>query len=205
MEDGFTAEEQLALIRKMIAEGQKRFAENGITFIFIGILSVLGIAATYLVLYAGSGAIGPIIVWCSFGAAAFAGAFFLARRAHRRKGTLTFPMSMVASIWSGVWIAYLPLMGLSFSGILALRPMLASLCLLFCAAYWSTAKALEFPAMRPMAIGWAGGAILVCLVPVYYAGFSVAALVIAFQIVPGFAMRSRYRRENGPAGTGSHA
>jgi hypothetical protein len=140
MDEALTVEEQLALIRKMIAEGRRRFADNGIIYIFIGILSVLAIAATYLVIYYWPGAAGPIIVWCAFGA-----------------------------------------------------------------AYWSTAKALEFPAMRPMAIGWAGGAILVCLVPVFYVGIAVAALVTAFQIVPGFAMRARYRRENGPAGAESHA
>ena len=184
--------DELVAIRRMMDEAQRAIEDNGKYFVTWGVLTIVGLVATYATVTGDA----PIrTLWIAWAALVALGWLLGARWGRRDDGPArTIASTMVADGWSAVGIA---LSVLVFAGAVSgtlppqAVPGVAS-ALLGSGAFASASAYRQLP-LRAMALVWWVGAIVMLLWPGAYTILLMTAMVLVLFVAPGLLLWARVR------------
>ncbi|HBE72878.1 MAG TPA: hypothetical protein DDW31_02065 [candidate division Zixibacteria bacterium] len=203
--DSINAQEELAFIRKAIADGRRVAVDNGLDYIVWGSLVSLGMFATIALELAGVKGNAYLFLWVAVMGSGWV--FSLLR--HLREKSSERVRTMAGSILNALWLSCGlvimllifvagPLMGQSpspaIAAVLGIGYLVSGVLLDFVyfkvsAVFWWLGSAvmfyLESPWGRPISSNFHADILL------------FAVMMILFQVVPGAILYRRWRREMG--------
>lgn len=191
-EDTIGPEQRLALIESMMAEGQKRFVEDGKIYVVWGSVIVAASALHWLLVrLTGAAWVAPAVWVVMFGIG-----FLLVWRVSfklppRSKNRVS---SAINAVWLGTFISLGLVMALLFTGRMPLDAYFSVLCIILGLAYWAVSPLVSFRSMRYLACVWWLGGVLCAFLPTQWSVLALNALVILCEIVPGIVMLCRAAR-----------
>jgi hypothetical protein len=170
-------QQELTLIKNVIAESRKIIVDNGVGFIVWGLLISIGLFANYIALV-NQYAWNVQTVWMIIllvGVAITVWGIIQERRTNKVE-------TLAGKFLGGIWIGFIITMILNgFLG--SMYPALAASMLGM--AYFPTGYAMGFTVFRFLAAGWWIAAVVMFLNPGLYTVLLFAILIIVFQVLPG--------------------
>ena len=179
-------QQEIAYIKGIIDDSRQIIADNGLGFVFWGVLVSIGLFINYTVL-ANDYALKVQTVWLvifAFGIAFTAWGIYQDRH-HKKVETLA------GKFLGAIWIAFLVTMVINgFLG--SMYPALAAS--LLGMAYFPTGYATGFSVFRYLAAGWWTAATIMFLFPGLYTVALFAALMLLLQALPGILIYRRCKK-----------
>jgi hypothetical protein len=190
------AQEQLDFIKKVMEETRREITGDSIDFMRWGIITVIGLLATYCyivfrlpwehiwLIWAGLVAVGWILSIRTF------------MRVRKARAT-SYTGKLVWKIWGGCGVAFciLGFVG-PMSGAYSPDYIVAVLSAVMGAAYYGTSAIFGSRWLRVFAVGWWCGSVVMFLFPVVQMLLVFAAMMIAFQIIPGYNIYRAQKKRN---------
>jgi len=203
MENTLQAQEELAYIRKVIAESRTTFVEDGKPYIFWGIIIAIGMTLTYISvltqteLYVG-------YVWIGLTLIGWGTILYYARdKKKRAERSRSFIDRIQGSIWGACGAA----IGLSVFLIILGDNLKANdvppihqyyICfitsIIVGIAYFLSGIANDLKWLGYIGYAWWAGAAVMIIVPSVHNLLVYALMLIFFQVVPGIILLKRYKR-----------
>lgn len=189
------AQEELALIRRLMEESQRVIGDHAWPFIVWGLLITVALVLTYGVVALGW-PLGLGWVWGLPMGAGWVLSVWLGWRGRARTPAHTAAGQILAGIWIGFGIAMTLLFFAGyFGGALPGRSIGGVAAMALGAAYFASGFVPGQSGLRQLAVGWWAGGLVMLLVPGTYTILLMAGLMVALQVVPGVVMYHRARGE----------
>lgn len=186
------AELELSLIKKMMDDTRKINIDNGIHYIFWGILIAVALFLNYLIIklnfypkYAG-------FVWLVLMVSGAVADIFIGKYQSKRSSVSTYAGRLMSSLWfaSGVAMFIYGFVG-SFSG--AYNPIF--ICPIIATSlgisYFTSGSIQQLGWLKSVSYGWWAGAIVMFVFPGIHTLLVFAVMIILLQIVPGIVLNKR--------------
>ena len=186
------AELELSLIKKMMDDTRKINIDNGIHYIFWGILIAVALFLNYLIIklnfypkYAG-------FVWLVLMVSGAVADIFIGKYQSKRSSVSTYAGRLMSSLWfaSGVAMFIYGFVG-SFSG--AYNPIF--ICPIIATSlgisYFTSGSIQQLGWLKSVSYGWWAGAIVMFVFPGIHTLLVFAMMIILLQIVPGIVLNKR--------------
>ena len=190
------AQEQLDFIKKVMDETRREITGDGIDFMRWGILTSIGIFATYFIhLFRLPGD----VIWMIWVAVVLVGWIFSIRSFMKyRKGRATsLTGKLVWRIWGGFGIAAIILGFVGpMSGAYGPEYIVAVLSAVMGATYYGTSTIFGSRWLQVFAVGWWCGSVIMFLFPVVHSLLLFGIMMIAFQVIPGYNIYRAHKKGN---------
>lgn len=203
MEQTIKPQEELAFIRKIMADSRGQVADDGKPSIVWGVIVVLGMLFNYYeamtdsYLYSGW-------VWIGLSVLGWFYIYWYVRMQNRTERVKTFAGRVAGAIWGAVGISialYIAatIVGYSFERNIVLHPIFicSVTSILVGIGYFASGILYEIPWLRWVAIGWWATSVIYIFWPSVHALLVYALVVLALQIVPGIILLRKYRTAYG--------
>jgi len=189
-----SAAEQLRIIKSMVDRGRRETAESGHFFIWIGILSIVGVFAIRAIETAGRGElIVPMLAALTIGNGVLA--YMAIVWARRDAGARSYATRICYSVWLACGIA-------SIITVLPL-PLLRAIpwdlvpvivALIIGVGMFSSGVVLESRSITLSSAAWWGGAVAMALMEGGGRAYVMAAMIVIGWILPGAILNRNYRQ-----------
>lgn len=186
------ARADLAFIRKMMDDSKRIVVDSGLHFLSWGLLSIAGSIASLILGHFG---LGSAIVWVWIGiylTGAVLTFLILAKTVKGRPKTLAG--RLLARVWGGIAIVG----GLGFvalfAGNLGLSPSLATVAALLGLAVFISSLVLEHKIFSYLGYVWWVGAIVIALLPGFWAVIVFDVFILFCHLIPGWIVYRRWSR-----------
>jgi hypothetical protein len=192
--------DELAAIRRMMDEAQHATEDNGKYFVTWGILTIVGLVATYITIVHDA----PFrVLWIAWAALVTLGWLLGARwgrRDHARARAHTIASTMVAESWAAIGISLTVLVFAgATSGTISPQAVPGIVCALMGSGTFTSASVYRQLPLRAMALVWWTGALVMLLRPGAYTILLMGALMLALFVGPGLLLWTRARASRSPA------
>lgn len=196
--DPATAPDDLSAIRRLMEESQRGVYESGRHYVLWGLTIAAGLGATYLALQSAPRAIPWI--WGACLGVGWVVSMWLGMRDAARAPVDSLIGRTVAGIWIGcaVSLTLLAVLG-PYTGAIRSAALPAVIAAVLGSGYFASSFAYRNAAVRWLAAAWWLGAIGLFLRPGPGALLVLAAMLVAFQVIPGLVFYRRARRQAGAA------
>jgi len=189
------AELEISMIKQIMEDSKKIVVEDGKGYITWGILVVIGMLGTYfLILDRLFSYIGWL--WIATIGLGWIYTFASSFRKNPEKKVRTFAGKILGAVWvsCGIAMTMVGFVGTASGAIGAytISPMMA---VILGIAYFVTGIVYGLPWVRNLAIGWWIGAIVTFFWSGMNSLLAFAAMMIAFQIIPGIILYSKFKKE----------
>jgi len=186
------AELELSLIKKMMEDTRKLNVDNGIHYIFWGILVALGLLINYLMLvfkfytkYIG-------FVWLVMMVSGAIADILIGKYQSRRSQVSTYAGRILSSLWlaSGVAMFIYGFVGPlsdAYNSIYICPVIATSLGI----SYFTSGSIQQLGWLRSVSFGWWAGAIVMFVFPGIHTLLIFAIMIIMLQIVPGMLLNKK--------------
>ncbi len=197
------AQEELAYIRKIIIESRTSFVEDGKPYVMWGLLVSLGMTLTYISaltqteLYISYFWIGLVLLgWSST-------IYYIRQSKKKEQRTKSFIDRIQGAIWGacGNATGLSVLLIMLFSGRVAgdVPPLSQYYILFFTSmilgiAYFLSGIANDLNWLRNIGYAWWAGAVVMFIWPSVHMLGLYAAMIFAFQVIPGIILMKRYKK-----------
>ncbi len=191
------AQDELTYIKKVMEDSQRVLVGDAHYYIIWGILIVLSLLGTYAAITLEEfKAIG--LIWIVMIGAGWVYSFIRGYRQQRRDRHSSFGGKIINGVWigSGVAMTLIGFVG-SISGAVkwwAITPLMA---IIMGTPYLITGIAHGLRWLRNIAFVWWIGGVVMLVWPGTYALLVFAAMMISCQIIPGFVLYRKWKRELG--------
>lgn len=192
------AREEIRLIKEMVEKTRKATAESGTLFIFWGFLIIVAIIITYILAYFHKFQ----WIWANWIVWAAIGWGYSAHYGIRREGTQktkTYAQMAAQHLSIACGAAFLlaafvfpPLKVYSYSAISILVAFIAGILVFVMGGIY------EWKLLKWCGLLWWLGAVAMIFVPGDYRTLCLIPLIIFGYLIPGFILRSKYKREQSP-------
>jgi hypothetical protein len=193
------AQEELAMIRKIMQDSQQSILADGKPFIAWGVAFAIATGVTY---YAAMKelSMGP---WVWFAAMAIAGIYTVYVVMSRRNSPETFASKIIGTIWGACGSA----IGIVASVIAASHAitgegLMAIISIILGIAYLVSGVVYGLPWFRNLAFGWWAGGIAIAFLNSYHILGIYLFMLVAFEIVPGIVLYRKAKDQHGRTSTG---
>ena len=198
--DEARAQEDIALIRRLLEDARTVVVDRGRHFIIWGWISAVGSVLTYLYV---TGAAGPHpgVTWGVLLAVGWGASMVVGWRDARRARVTTAARRLLSVVWvsAAVSLTLVALAGM-FGGVLGSRALPGVLSVVLGAPILVTMRLTGERWLGLVAAGWwAGGAVLL-FVPGPYALLLIAAMSLLLMVAPGLVLSAKARRRSGGGG-----
>lgn len=194
------AEQDLALIRRLMEESRRDVVDRGRHFLIWGPLSAAGLVMTYL---AATGALGvnPVSVWLVVLAIGWTGSFVVGWRDGRRARVRTVGGRLLSGVWisAGGTLTVVALAGM-FGPLVDVRALPGLLSVVIALPVLLTALLTGERWLVAVAAGWWSGGAVMLFAPGLYTLLLMAAMALLLMVVPGVVLHARSRRTEGAIG-----
>jgi len=188
------AYEDLKFIKQIIEDSKREFVYNGIDYIVWGILTFIGLIATYFTIHwSFFRSIG--IIWLGI---VFVGYLFgyLNGKREERIMPATFLRKSISAVWTATGISMLIFGFIAPSNnhylSVFICPFLATV---LGTAYFITGSLVDGKWMKYLSIGWWAGAVTMFIIPGLYSLLLMAFMMLVLQTIPGIILYRKFRRE----------
>lgn len=195
------AEQDLALIRRVMEESRREVVDRGKHFLIWGVIPFFGLLLTY---FAATGAIAidPAPVWLGLLGVGWIASFAVGWMDGRRARVTTLGRKLLTAVWVSV-AATMTLVALAgmFGEVVPNEALPGLLSLLIAPPVFLTGTLTRDRWLVWVAGGWWLGGTLMILVPGIYTLLLMAAMALLLTALPGlvlFARSRRGRREGAP-------
>lgn len=191
------AVEELEFIKKVIDDTRKVIVDNGFSFIFWGILIVLGLLSTYAAIlfefplyYAWN--------WIVLIGGGWIYAIYSGYKHGRRAKVYTFSGKLLGAVWfsAGIAMTILGFVGIftaAYKGIY-ISPVLSTILGI---SFFISGILYGKRWITYLSAGWWAGAIIMFIFPYHYTLLLMSAMMIVFQIIPGIILYRDSRKLRG--------
>ncbi|HRB00052.1 MAG TPA: hypothetical protein PK294_06420 [Ignavibacteria bacterium] len=189
------AELELSLIKKMMEDTRKMNIDNGIHFIFWGVLVAVALFINYLFLklnfypkYVG-------LVWMVLMVSGAVADIFIAKYQSKRSSVSTYAGRLMSSLWLASGVAMFiygfigPLSG-AYNSIFICPIIATSLGI----SYFTSGSIQQLGWLRSVSFGWWAGAIVMFIFPGIHTLLVFAVMIILLQIVPGILLNIKSKK-----------
>jgi hypothetical protein len=188
------AQEELAFIRKMMADTQIKMADDGKPSIVWGVIVALGMLATYIsALYDTD--FGVAWMWIGLSLLGWGYVYYYRSRKMQKARLQTMAGRIVGSIWGACGVCIGLVITLTFvapavSGVYIVNPVALTsiVSILLGMAYFLCGIVYGKAWVRYVAFGWWLGAIGMFLFPSVHVLGIYALMIIVFQVIPGIVL-----------------
>jgi hypothetical protein len=195
--DNTTPEIELAVIRKIMEDSRQVVANNGIHFIFWGILVSVCLFANYYMLMTKTALDKVGMMWA---AAMTLGAIadgILRKSLERKQKVLTFGGRLLGSLWTASGIAMFmfgflgPISG-AYNPIY-ICPVISTM---LGVSYMVSGSIQQLPWLRNIALGWWIGAAAMFFLPGRHTLLVFALMMLLLQVLPGILINRSNKKKN---------
>ncbi|HQY19533.1 MAG TPA: hypothetical protein PLD63_08780 [Ignavibacteria bacterium] len=189
------AELELSLIKKMMEDTRKMNIDNGIHYIFWGVLVAVALFINYLFLklnfypkYVG-------LVWMVLMVSGAVADIFIAKYQSKRSSVSTYAGRLMSSLWLASGVAMFiygfigPLSG-AYNSIFICPIIATSLGI----SYFTSGSIQQLGWLRSVSFGWWAGAIVMFIFPGIHTLLVFAVMIILLQIVPGILLNIKSKK-----------
>lgn len=189
------AAEELSMIKKIMEDSRKINIDNGIHFIFWGILVTISLVATYVMIKTRTSGQYIGITWLAL---MIGGAIIdavIGWKQNRSSRVETFAGKLIGTLWlgSGISMFIFGFVGPMFEAYnpIYICPIISvSLGL----SYFTSGAIQQLRWLQLVAAGWWIGGILLFMYPGHHTLLIFAAMIVALQIVPGIVIRMKAKK-----------
>ena len=190
------AELELSVIKKIMEDSRRINYDNGIHFIFWGILVVAALLINYVMLLTRTS--GRYVGWMWL-ILMISGAIIdglIGRKKERTQKVHTFAGSLLGSLWMASGIAmfifgFVGTFSQAYSPIFICPVISTSLGI----SYFTSGAIQQINWLKNLAFGWWAGAIILFIFPSIHTLLIFALMLICLQIIPGIILNRRTKNE----------
>ncbi|MDP4198513.1 MAG: hypothetical protein Q8922_00760 [Bacteroidota bacterium] len=198
-----TPDQELAYIRKIMADSRRAFAEDGKPYVVWGLIVSIGMTVTYISalldrdLYSG-------YVWIGLVLLGYANIFFYVRKKKREEPRVKSVLDRIqAAIWGavggsiGLVILLIFLGSMIDTGVSSISGLFICFitAILTGIGFFLSGIALDLKWLRNVGFAWWAGSIVMYLWPSVHILGLYALMMLLFQVVPGIALNHKYRAD----------
>jgi hypothetical protein len=190
------AQQELAFIKKVIADSRTAISGDGKDLIVWGLVVVIGMVTSYVAIQFDY-TISKLLLWAAL--IGIGWTYTLVNEFQNRKKNRfkTFGGKILGSLWMGCGIV-MTLVGFltTTTGALKSWGIIPMISLVLGIGYLVTGVVHDNRWTRLSALGWWGGAIIMFIWPGQYMFLLFSAMMIAFQIVPGMKLYQQWKSQH---------
>jgi hypothetical protein len=193
----FDAQQELTFIRKVIQDSRLTLVDNGVEYIYWGVLVACGMFGTYVLdrLQAAEWAIGGWInltLWIAVMGGGWACSLIRHLRRRRLARVHTLAGRMLGTIWLACGIAIMML--IFVLGPLGKADPSPAIAVVLGIGFFLSGVLMDFAPLRWASLCWWAGAVVLALIRSLPAEMLVfGGMMIAFQVVPGIILHQAWR------------
>jgi hypothetical protein len=190
-----TAQQEISFIKKIMEDSRRIIVDDGLDFIFWGIVASAGLIITYFLIVTKK---WEYIKWTWIVLITIGWIFSISRgikRGKKRKA-FTFTGKILSVTWvaCGITMTIIGLIGI-FTGSIKGVYISPSISLVLGIAFAVTGTVYEDKWIGLLSIGWWIGGIFMFVFPGIHNILMMAIMMLIFQIFPGIILYSKYKRE----------
>lgn len=196
MMDSKQAESELAVIKQMMADCGRVVADNGRHYIFWGVVVTAALIANYIMAlqnvpmkYAG-------LMWFITMISASIIDWIIGIRESKKSRVKTFAGKLLGSLWTA---SGLSMFMLGFVGTItgAYNPIYicSLISIVLGVAYFTSGAIQQIRWLKMLSVGWWAGAIFTFAFPSVHTLLIFAIMMICFQVIPGFILYKKWKKE----------
>lgn len=188
------AQQDLAVIRRLMEESQTAVAEDGRYFLLWGVLCALGLLGTWAAVL-GALALDPLWLWATLVGLGWIGSFWMGVRSGRRARVRGLGGRLIAVVWfaCGVTLTLIAAAGL-LGGVVPVQALSGLVAVVLAGGFLASAALTGQRWLGAIAAAWWLGGGVMLFFPGLYTLPLLAAMAIALQVVPGLVLRRQARR-----------
>lgn len=190
------AELELSLIKKMMEDSRRLNIDNGIHYIFWGMLVTFALLLNYsmLLLKVSGNYIG--LAWFILMIAGAAADGFIGRKQSKSSRVTTFTTRIMGSLWFASGIAmfiygFLGTVTKAYSPVFICPVISTSLGI----SYFTSGAIQQIKWLQNISYGWWAGAAFMFVFPSIHTLLVFAVMMICFQVIPGFILNKRSKQD----------
>lgn len=187
------AQEDLALIRRLMEDGRREVVDRGKHFIIWGVVPAVGAALTYAYV-SGAGVPDPVWVWAGLLVVGWVASLVVGWRDSRTARVQTLARRLLSGVWVSMAVS-LTVIGLAgmFGSVLNYRALPGVLSVVMAAPVLVTMLLTGERWLGLVATGWWVGGAVMLFVPGGYTLLLLAAMSLALLALPGFVLNAKAR------------
>lgn len=187
---------EVALIKKMMEDSRKIYINNGIHYIFWGVLVTVALLTNYLLLLTKTAGKYVGLMWLILMVCGGIIDGFIGRRQEKQAKAHTFAGNVLGSLWmaSGISMFIFGFFGTisgAYNPIFVCPVISTSLGL----SYYTSGVLQQIKWLQYISIGWWIGGALLFIFPSIHTLLIFAIMIICFQIIPGMILSSKAKQE----------
>lgn len=190
-----TAQQELSFIKKIMEDSRRIIVDDGLDFIFWGIVASTGLIITYLLIITEK---WEYIKWTWIVLIAIGWIFSISRgiKREKKKTAFTFTGKILSVTWAacGITMTIIGLIGIFTEAIKGIY-ISPSVSLVLGIAYAVTGTVYKNKWIASLSIGWWIGSIFMFVLPGIHNILMMAIMMLVFQIIPGITLYNRYKKE----------
>ena len=199
--DSRQAELELSAIKTIMEDSRKIAIDNGVHYIFWGVLVTIALIGNYFLLVTGQAGYYIGGLWLVLMTGGWVVSSVIARKENKTRRVKTFAGKILSGIWIGSGVA---MMMFGFIGIIThaynpifICPIIATV---LGATYYASGVIQSQNWVKNLSYGWWGGAVLLFVFPGFHSLLIFAFMMIMLQTVPGIILYRQWKKyESAPA------
>lgn len=188
------AELELSVIKKIMEDSRNVIMDNGIHYIFWGVIVTAALLVNYIMLLTRTSMNYIGMMWFVLMVSAAIADGIIGRRQKKRSKVRTYAGDLLSSVWKATGIAMF-LFG--FLGIItrAYDPIYISpvISTALGIAYFTSGAIQQLKWLKNIAFGWWAGAIYLFIFPSVHTLLIFAIMMVCLQVIPGLILNKKYK------------
>ncbi|MCB0727928.1 MAG: hypothetical protein KDD00_10715 [Ignavibacteriae bacterium] len=188
------AELELSVIKKIMEDSRNVVLDNGIHYIFWGIVVTAALIANYIMLLTRTSMNYVGMMWFVLMTSAAIADAIIGNRQVKRSKVRTYAGDLLSSLWKATGIA---MFMFGFLGIVtrAYDPIYISpvISTTLGIAYFTSGAIQQLKWLKYVSIGWWAGAVYLFIFPSVHTLLIFAIMMICLQIIPGLVLNRKYK------------
>jgi len=190
------AQTELSVIKKIMEDSRKLNIDNGIHYIFWGVLVTFSLLVNYIMLLNGTSGKYIGLMWMVTMSLGAITDVFIGRNQERKSRVKTFAGKMLGSLWfaSGIsmfMFGFIGTMTKAYNPVF-ISPIIATSLGI---SYFTSGAIQQIKWLQNVSLGWWAGAIIMFMFPSVHTLLIFALMMICFQIIPGVILNRKSKEE----------
>lgn len=193
---GAYVEAELHVIRKIMQDSRRTIIDNGLHYIFWGVLVTVALILNYLMIIYSYSVNEAGLMWFVLMVSGAVADYFIERRREKARKVKTFAGKVLGSLWGASGLCMF-LFG--FIGVITkaynpyfICPIIA---VVLGMTYFISGVIQQTNWLRYLTVGWWGGAVYMFLLPGRQTMLVFASMMLLFQVLPGIILYKKWKKE----------
>jgi hypothetical protein len=190
------AELELSVIKKIMEDSRRVVCDNGIHYIFWGVLVTIAVLANYVMALMNVSINYMGLMWMILMTGGAITGVLIEKREHKKRVVRTFAGKLLGTLWSASGVA---MFMFGFLGVAAkaydsifICPIIATV---LGVSFFTSGAIQQNKWFQSLAYGWWAGAVVMFIFPTVHTLLIFGIMMIGLQTIPGIILFKRYKKE----------